>query len=121
MEKKADYTELVVWQRAMALVPDVYTLLKAFPQEETYALADQIRRAVVSIPANIAEGQARQHRKEFIQHLSIAKGRLAELHTPLMIAQRLRYLSGDRLREIKAALETVGRPLAGLINRLRQG
>ena len=85
MEKKADYTELVVWQRAMALVPDVYTLLKAFPQEETYALADQIRRAVVSIPANIAEGQARQHRKEFIQHLSIAKGRLAELHTLLMM------------------------------------
>ena len=101
MEKKADYTELVVWQRAMALVPDVYTLLKAFPQEETYALADQIRRAVVSIPANIAEGQARQHRKEFIQHLSIAKGRLAELAHPAhdraaTEVPRWRQAAGDR-------------------------
>ncbi|THJ24719.1 MAG: four helix bundle protein [Nitrospira sp. CG24E] len=121
MEKKADYTELVVWQRAIALVPEVYKLLKAFPAAETYALADQVRRAAVSIPANIAEGQARQHRKEFLQHLSIAKGSLAELHTLLIVAQQVGYINGDRLREIEAVLQTVGRPLAGLINRLRQG
>lgn len=120
MEKKADYRELVVWQRAIDLVPTVYSLLRAFPKEETYALADQVRRAVVSIPANIAEGQARQHRKEFLQHLSIAKGSLAELHTLLIVAQRLGYLSGDRLQKLEMALQQVGRPLAGLMNSLRR-
>lgn len=121
MEKKADYRELVVWQRAIALVPEVYKLVKAFPPTEMYALADQVRRAVVSIPANIAEGQARQHRKEFLQHLSIAKGSLAELHTLLIVAQQVGYINGDRLREMEAALQLVGRPLAGLMTRLRDG
>jgi len=119
-KKKADYTALVVWQRAIDLVPTVYSLLRAFPKEETYAFADQVRRAVVSIPANIVEGQARQHRKEFLQHLSIAKGSLAELHTLLIVAQRLGYLSGETLQGIEVSLQAVGRPLAGLLNSLRR-
>ncbi len=118
MQKK-NYKQLVVWKRAMDLVPEVYALLKAFPKEETYALADQIRRAVVSIPANIAEGQARQHNKEFLQHLAIAKGSLAELHTLLIIAGRLGYISRTTLDRIEQELNQIARPLSGLILRLR--
>ena len=118
MQKKND-KQLIVWQRAMDLVPEVYALIKVFPKEETYALADQIRRAVVSIPANIAEGQARQHNKEFLQHLAIAKGSLAELHTLLMIAERLGYLSKTTLDGIERDLSQIARPLSGLIQNLR--
>jgi hypothetical protein len=66
--------DLVVWRRAADLVPKIYRLLRAFPKEKTYALRDQIRRATVSVPASIAVGQARQHPKEFLQLLSVAKG-----------------------------------------------
>ena len=73
-EETRGYKDLIVWQMAMDLVPEVYQLSKRLPPEELYGLSDQIRRAAVSIPANIAEGQARQHPGEFIQHLSIARG-----------------------------------------------
>lgn len=113
------YEDLVVWQRAIDLVPRVYELLKSFPKHETYALADQIRRAVVSIPANIAEGQARRSKKEFLQHLSIARGSLAELHTLLVVAQRLAYLTAPQLQEIAQDLVLIGKPLAGLMSHLK--
>ena len=120
MVTSKSYRDLVVWQRAIDLAPKVYELLKGFPREERYELASQIRRATVSIPANIAEGQARQHPKEFIQHLSIAKGSLAELHTLLIVAQRLSYLSPEQLATMENELAQIGRPLSGLITRLRQ-
>jgi len=120
MVTSKSYRDLVVWQRAIDLAPKVYELLKGFPKEETYALGAQIRRAVVSIPANIAEGQARQHPKEFLQHLSIAKGSLAELHTLLIVAQRLSYLSPEQLATMENELAQIGRPLSGLITRLRR-
>ena len=91
MEKKS-YRDLNVWQKSIDLVPEIYELLKLFPKHETYSLADQIRRAAVSIPANIAEGQARSHRKEFAHFLSISKGSMAELHTLLIVANRLGYI-----------------------------
>jgi four helix bundle protein len=115
------YEDLVVWQRAIDLVPRIYGLLKSFPRQEMYALSDQIRRAVVSVPANIAEGQARQHPKEFVQHLSIAKGSLAELHTLLIVANRLSYLGPGQLREIEEEIRMIRKPLAGLLNKLRAG
>lgn len=118
MEKKS-YKQLVVWQRAIDLVPKIYVLLKGFPKEETYALADQIRRSVVSIPANIAEGQARQHKKEFLQHLAIAKGSLAELHTLLIIAERLSYVSQATLVRMEHELGEIARPLSGLVQNLK--
>lgn len=117
--EKSNYKDLVVWQRAIELVPKVYELLKRFPKEETYALADQMRRAVVSIPANIAEGQARHHRKEFLQHLAIAKGSLAELHTLLIVAQHLSYLTAEALAQIESELSQISRPLNGLMTSLR--
>jgi hypothetical protein len=72
--KQTNSEDLVVWQRAADLVPKMYRLLRAFLKEKTYALRDQIRRATVSVPASIAVGQARQHPKEFLQLLSVAKG-----------------------------------------------
>jgi four helix bundle protein len=118
--RKNNYRDLVVWQRAIELVPEVYQLVKQLPKEETYALGDQLRRAAVSIPANIAEGQARQHQKEFLQHLSIAKGSLAELHTLLVVAQKLGYVTAAQLESIEQGLSEVARPLNGLMSSLRR-
>ena len=75
------FQDLIVWQKATDLVIEVYNLVKELPKEEQYALSDQMRRAAVSIPSNIAEGQSRNSTKEFIQFLSVAKGSNAELQT----------------------------------------
>jgi len=88
----SDYKDLQVWQESMNLVEGVYTLVKLLPKEETYALSDQLRRAVVSIPSNIAEGQNRNTDKEFIQFLYISLGSASEVETQLLIAQRLDYI-----------------------------
>lgn len=85
--------DLIVWQKAMDLTEEIYRLVKFLPREETYALSDQMRRAVISIPSNIAEGQGRNSNKEFANFLSIARGSLAELKTQLQICLRLKYLS----------------------------
>ena len=111
---KQNYRDLVVWQRAIDLVPDVYSLLKKFPKEEMFALSGQIRRAVVSVPANTAEGQAREHRKEFFHHLAIAKGSLAELDTLFIVAERLGYLTQKELFVLQEQIVTIRRPLSGL-------
>ena len=118
MESKQGYRDLVIWQRAVALVPAVYSAIRSFPKYETFGLSDQIRRAAVSIPANVAEGQARQHKKEFLQHLAIARGSLAELHTLLIVANRLVYLSDQGLSDLEAQISEVGRPLNGLMSKL---
>jgi four helix bundle protein len=113
------YRDLKVWQHAIDLVTAIYPLLKRFPKEELYALASQIRRAAVSIPANIAEGQARQHTKEFLQHLSIAKGSLAELDTPLILAERLGYVNNLEIVAIQASMREVRMMLYGLMTGLQ--
>lgn len=113
------YRDLRVWQKAMELAPAVYAALKCLPKEENYALADQIRRAVVSIPANIAEGHAREHRKEFIQFLAIAKGSLAELDTLLELGLRLNYFSAKTTTELQEHIRDLRMPLQGLISRLK--
>ena len=86
------YQELTVWQKSMDLVEAIYLLAKKFPKEETFGLTSQIKRAVVSIPANIAEGYGRTHRGDYLHHLSIARGSLMEVETHLAIALRLNYL-----------------------------
>lgn len=113
------YRDLRVWQLALDLAPEVYKLAQSLPKHEQYALADQMRRAAISVPANIAEGQARRHRREFLRYLSIARGSLAELETLLVLAERLEYLSTERLRVMEQAIANVRMPLAGLMNRLR--
>lgn len=117
--EKTHYRNLKVWQNAIDLVPTVYEVVKRLPKTETYALGDQLRRATVSVPANIAEGQARQHSKEFLQHLSIAKGSLAEVHTLLIVAEKLGYLTGEELKRLEGHLTEVARPLHGLMKHLR--
>ncbi|NNM87488.1 MAG: four helix bundle protein [Phycisphaerae bacterium] len=118
-EAQQGYRDLVVWQRAVDLVPKVYGLLKRLPVGERYALGDQLRRAVVSVAANVAEGQARQHRKEFLQHLWIARGSLAETETLLVVGHRLGYWPEQDLECVLAAMAEVRRPLQGLINRMQ--
>ena len=113
------YRDLKVWQQAIDLVPEVYRLLKEFPKEENYALADQIRRAVVSIPANIAEGQARQHTKEFLQHLSISRGSLAELDTLFIVAGKLGYVSVPEIAAIQANVSEIRMMIHGLMKSLQ--
>ena len=89
-----DHKDLDVWQVAMETVTDIYKMTRDFPKEERYGLIDQIRRAAVSIPSNIAEGAARKSTREFGQFLSIALGSAAELETQLMISERLGF-AGD--------------------------
>lgn len=88
----ADYKELNVWQESIDFVEYVYKIALSFPSEERFALADQIKRAVISIPSNIAEGASRNSSKEFIQFLYIALGSAAEVETQLIIAHRLNYI-----------------------------
>src|SRR6476659_1156091 len=89
------YQDLVAWQKAMDLVELVYGATRGFPREEVYGLTSQVRRAAVSVPSNIAEGQGRASTKEFLHHLSIARGSLFEVETQVLVAQRLGYLPPD--------------------------
>src|SRR6266487_7049558 len=94
------FRELRVWQKALDLVEKIYLTTQKSPREETYGLLSQIRRAVVSVPSNIAEGHTREHIKEYLHHLSIAQASLAELETQLEIAVRLKYLLPAKLKEL---------------------
>lgn len=98
----------------MDLVVECYQITKKFPKAEIYGLTSQLQRAAVSIPANIPEGRERQYTKEFLQHLSIAYGSLAELETHLQIAQRLDYLDMNHLKQMLDKTAEVGRMLNGL-------
>jgi four helix bundle protein len=108
------YKDLLVWQKAMDLVVETYQLSKMFPKEELYALTNQVRRAAVSVPSNIAEGQARQSKAEFRNFLSIAQGSLAEVETQLLIAQRLNYLTEAELQKAMQLREEVSKMLVAL-------
>ena len=97
------HKDLDVWKRGMSLVEQIYTETKKFPKEEIYGLTSQLRRASVSFPSNIAEGAARSSVKEYIQFLYIAVGSLSEIETQIIIADRLGYLSRNKiLEEIEA-------------------
>lgn len=114
------YRELEVWQMAMELVIDCYRIAGRFPKHETHGLADQLRRVAVSIPANIAEGQARWHSREFLRFLSIATGSLAELETHLEIAARLEYANKEGFAGVMTKAARVNRMLHGLKKALSQ-
>ncbi|MBU4477605.1 MAG: four helix bundle protein [Candidatus Omnitrophica bacterium] len=112
------YKDLIVWQRAMELTQMVYQVTKKFPKEELYGLTNQIRRAVVSIPSNIAEGQARQSTAEFRNFLSIARGSLAEVETQLLIANRLTYITQEELTQILEIHQEVSKMIPSLMKKL---
>jgi len=112
------YKELIVWQKAMDLVCLVYKITKSFPKEELYGLTTQIRRAAVSVPSNIAEGQARKTTAEFRNFLSIARGSMAELETQLIIAVRLNYMQKSQMQEIMTVHDEVSKMLFALTIKL---
>lgn len=108
------HEKLEVWNKAIDFVVTVYQETESFPKEERFGLTSQIRRAAVSIPANIAEGAARQSDKEFAYFLSNAQGSSSELETEFLIAYRLGYLREDVYLEIRRVLDGIGRMIGGL-------
>jgi four helix bundle protein len=110
-----NYQDLIAWQKAMDLVEAIYQTTKVFPKEEIYALTSQLRRAAVSIPSNIAEGQGRLSSKEFRSFLSVAHGSVREVETQIMIAQRLHYISKEKATTVLEIAAEVGRLLQGLM------
>jgi len=109
------HRDLIVWQKAMDLVVSVYRATDSFPKAETYGLTSQIRRAVTSIPANIAEGQGRRLPREFLCFLGNARGSLWELDTHVEAAMRLGFLTGEAHEELRSQMDEVGRMLNGLM------
>jgi four helix bundle protein len=109
------YRDLIAWRKAMDLVMDVYRVTQAFPRDELYGLTNQLRRAAVSVPSNIAEGQARFSRKEFHHFLSQARGSLVEIETQLTIAENLGYLGPNQTRSLLDKASELGKILNGLI------
>jgi four helix bundle protein len=109
-----NYRQLKVWQKAMDLAEQCYQASRTFPSEEKFGLISQIRRAAVSVAANIAEGQGRFHTREFLNHLSMARGSLLEVETLLQLSQRVGYTTGDQLASLLALSEEVGKMLTGL-------
>lgn len=105
------FRDLRVWQVGMDLVEQVYEFTQSFPKAELYGLTHQIRRAAVSVPSNIAEGHAREHLKEYLHHISIAQGSLAEAETQAEIAKRLGYLSVEELQSILERAQVLGKQL----------
>jgi len=108
------YQDLEVWQKAMDFVVMCYQMTTEFPKSETYGLSSQLQRSAASVPANIAEGRQRQHSKEFLQHLSIAYGALAEVETHIQIAGRLNYVGKDQINRLIDIAAEIGRMLNGL-------
>jgi four helix bundle protein len=109
------YKDLEAWQKAMDLVIECYQCTQNFPKSEVYGLTNQLQRAAVSVPANIAEGQGRQYDTEFIRFLYIASGSLTELETHIQIALRLGYISSDNADRLLSKAGEVGRLLNGLL------
>ncbi|WP_339657158.1 four helix bundle protein [Flavobacterium frigidarium] len=108
-----DHKDLDVWKQSMVLVEDIYALTKNFPSDEKYGLSSQIKRAVVSVPSNIAEGAGRKGDKEFIQFLYIAMGSLSELETQLILANRLQFTNS--VESYLSQIEKIKKMLFGLI------
>lgn len=117
----ASYKELVVWKKAMELARLVYEMTATFPSTEKYGLVSQMRRAAVSVPSNIAEGQGRSTAGEFRQFLGNARGSLYELETQSILAEDLGWLSGDDASSMRVRVETIGKLLNGLMRSLRAG
>ncbi|NJR62394.1 MAG: four helix bundle protein [Cyanobacteria bacterium CRU_2_1] len=118
--KIQSYRDLEVWQQGMALAEQCYRLTKTFPKEEVYGMVSQIRRAAVSIPANIAEGYGREYRNEYIQFLRIAQGSLKELETHLLLAVRVEFITTQTAQPLLAHCESIGKLLRALLRALQK-
>lgn len=112
------YSELVVWQKTMDLVTAIYKITSSFPADERFGLTSQVRRAAVSIPSNIAEGQGRKYTGAYINHLSIAYGSLMELETQIQIALRLNFVGTEETSALLIQTNEIAKMLSGLKNSL---
>ena len=113
------YKDLLVWQKSIALCTQVYKVCEKFPRSELYGLADQMKRAAVSIASNIAEGQGRQHRKEFLHFISVANGSLAELDTQHIIAKNLNLVTAEESAHLNAGITEIRKMLYALASKLK--
>jgi four helix bundle protein len=113
------YRDLVVWQKSMALCVQIYKTCEAFPKSELYGLADQMKRAAVSVPSNIAEGQGRQHIKEFLNFVSVANGSLAELDTQRILAENLNFITPEKSASLDEGITEVRKMLYMLRAKLK--
>ena len=112
------FKELIIWQKSMELVEEVYRIIILLPPDEKYALADQIKRSAVSIPSNIAEGKGRNSDREFLRFLNIANGSAYELETQLIICQRLGYMRAEQLHKAFQLCSEICKMLNAIIKKL---
>ena len=113
-----NYRELIVWQKAMDLAEEVYRIVKAFPKEEQFALSDQLRRAAISVPSNIAEGYGRKAAKEYSRFLNIARGSKNEVETQLILCVRLGYATKQNIELAMSLCDEIGKMLNSLSKKL---
>ena len=117
--KPDNYKNLVVWQKSMDLVVEIYRYLNKYPSYEQYGLCDQIRRSAVSIPSNIAEGFCRDSQKDIIRFLNIARGSAGELETQILLSERLEYIEKIEANDILYKINGINVMLVSLISKLR--
>ena len=115
MKEYKTHKDLDVWKNSINFVTEIYKLTGNFPKEEIYCISNQMRRAAVSIPSNIAEGAGRKHNKEFIQFLHIAMGSSSELETQIFISKNLNYISEEQMNTIIEKLYDIRKMLSGLL------
>ena len=121
MENKIkSYQDLIVWQKSVLLVTDIYTITKTFPQDERFGITSQLNRAAVSIPTNIAEGWGRETSKNYLQFLRISRGSIMEVQTLLIISKNLNYVSEEKFDVLRNKTEEVGKILQGLIKSINE-
>ena len=118
-EQIRSYKDLKVWQEAMTLVEMTYKVARALPESERHGLRSQMTRAAVSVPANIAEGHGSNHRKVYLNHLSISRGSLMELETYMTLMVKLNFLKPKQVEETQNQVQLVGKLLNALIRALR--
>ena len=121
MRRIEGYEDLLVWQKAHGFVLNIYQISSEFPTHERFGLTSQLRRAAVSIPANISEGSKRQHTKELIQFLFVAKGSQGEVEYYFRLAKDLNYITIEEYNKLYCQCSEIGRMLSGLIKSLRDG
>lgn len=112
------HKDLIVWQKSVAFVTDIYKFTRSLPDEEKFGIISQLRRAAVSIPANIAEGAARHSRKEYIQFLYVSLGSTSEIDTLLIIVRNLEFSEEDQIRSLQLQCDELSKMLTSLIKSL---
>ena len=117
--KVNSYKDLIVWQKAILLVTEIYSITKRFPIDEKFGLVNQLNRAFVSIPSNIAEGWGRESSKNYLQFLRVSRGSLFEVETLILISKNLNYISQEIFILISNGIDEVGRILQGLIKSIQ--